>query len=129
MKDRLPKARPGRRAGLSLLILAGAALCGCPSGHLYNKAEHDLAIKAEKTFSEAGLLEGLKGEYALMDRMLGNELQIVRRHTLARRDAWLVKLVGDPDKVGGEYKDNNWRLLEDEIQARTALDQIKDFMS
>lgn len=104
--------KPARMARLSRLLLAvlgsAFALTGCTGFRVYNKADHQLAEQAKSTFEAANISEALDEEYKLLDELLSRELDVVRRHTRARRDAWLLYLVGRPR----DTKEPPWSPLE-----------------
>jgi hypothetical protein len=74
-------------------------LTGCNGAHLYNPAEHELAKKAESSFKDAKLSQSLEEERKLAEKMLARELEVVRRHVLARRDLTIVTLLLADTKV------------------------------
>lgn len=101
-------------AGL-LLALAGltcALAAGCGGSHLYSKQDHELARQAQAAFEKADVSASLEAEYVLLADMLAHELAIVRRHTLARRDAELVAIIGATDDA------SSWQFLKTRITAR-----------
>jgi hypothetical protein len=75
------------------LGLGGALTAGCGS-HLHSKQDHELAKQAQAAFDKADISASLDEERVLLTEMLTQELAIVRRHTLAQRDAELVLIVG-----------------------------------
>lgn len=97
---------------LSLAGLVGMLAAGCGGSHLYSKRDHELAKQAQAAFDEADLSASLEQEYALLGEMLDHELAIVRRHTLARRDAVLILIISGAD---ARY---SWQYLESEIADR-----------
>jgi hypothetical protein len=95
------------------LALAGCALAaGCGGSHLHSKQDHELAKQAQAAFEKADISASLEAEYGLLAEMLAHELAIVRRHTLARRDAELVAIIGATDDA------SSWQFLRTRIAAR-----------
>lgn len=94
------------------LALACALAVGCGGSHLYSKQDHELARQAQAAFEKADISASLEAEAALLADMLAHELAIVRRHTLARRDAELVAIIGATDDTG------SWQFLATRIAAR-----------
>jgi hypothetical protein len=124
-----PTTRHRRRlrpaAGLVALLLINTA---CGGVHLYNKANHDLAQRAEAAFKEAELAKSLDDERKRLAEMLAREVELARRHTVALRDAELVSI------IGGDTLDNSWNELATRAEKRlrdligkdvTALDRIQ----
>lgn len=97
---------------LSIAGLAGMLAAGCGGSHLYSKQDHELAKQAQEAFDKADLSASLDEEYALLGEMLDHELAIVRRHTLARRDATLIAIIGGTDAA------SSWQHLESRIAGR-----------
>jgi hypothetical protein len=100
--------------GLPVFLLAGSAcvFTACTATHLYDGGNHDLALQARDAFAKADLAGSVQGEFALLEEMLAREIEIVGRHTLARRDSHLVAIIGATDA------EHSWRFLEDAIAAR-----------
>lgn len=99
------------------LWLAGltcALATGCGS-HLHSKQDHELAKQAQAAFDEADISASLDEERALLAEMLAQELAIVRRHTLAQRDAELVLL------LGAGSAELSWQRLTTQITERERL--------
>lgn len=113
-----------RTAGLplvaaGLLALTFACAAGCNGAHLYNPAEHELAQKAESSFRAAKLSESVAAERELMAKMLERELDVVRRHVLARRDLTLVDLL--QNRSNGDFlAEVNGRIVELAVSRSTA---------
>jgi hypothetical protein len=82
--------------GITLLIWS---LSGCSATHLYRPQNHQLATLASATFDEANLSEGLDEERALLEELLEREVEVVHRHTVARRDAHLRNIIGGSDST------------------------------
>jgi hypothetical protein len=97
---------PGLWIGLGCALAAG---CG---SHLHNKQDHELAKQAQAAFDKAGVSASLDEERGLLAEMLTQELAIVRRHTLARRDANLVLI------VGASSPELSWQHLAKQIAER-----------
>jgi hypothetical protein len=93
-----------------VLTAVGLAASGCVGVHLYRKADHDLALKAQASFTDAKLTEMSTEERKRLDEMLQMELKASRRQLLATRDADLLAIVGETK--------NAWPNLADAIQAR-----------
>jgi hypothetical protein len=66
---------------------------GCGYTHLYNRGNHQLATKASERFAAAELDKSLETEQRELDLLKEQELQVVRRQGLARRDAGLLAIV------------------------------------
>jgi hypothetical protein len=80
-----------------LSLVAGTVpLLGCGATHLYNRGEHQLATKAGETFAAAALDKSLAGEQAQLDALMEQEVAMVRRQSMARRDAALLAIVAQP---------------------------------
>jgi hypothetical protein len=102
----------GLPRALALAGLTCALAAGCGGSHLYSKQDHELARQAQAAFDKADVSESLEAEYVLLADMLAHELAIVRRHTLARRDAELVAIIGATDDA------SSWQFLKTRIAAR-----------
>lgn len=100
-----------RRSRLLILPLAAVALAGCGT-HLYRANDHKLAETAETNFRDAALSESLEGERGVLERLLQQELEMVRRQTTARRDAAIRAIVGNTDSAG------SWGELDRRTRAR-----------
>ncbi len=94
------------------LALACVLAAGCGGSHLYSTQDHELAKQAQVAFEKADVSASLEAEYVLLADMLAHELAIVRRHTLARRDAELVAIIGATDDA------SSWQFLKTRIAAR-----------
>ncbi len=95
---------------VSGLIALGAA--GCAGSHLHRQQDDDLAKQALEAFDSADISASVDDEYTLLDELLAQELAIVRRHTLARRDADLVAIVSADGAAA------SWQFFERRISAR-----------
>lgn len=102
---------PGLPRALSLALACVLAV-GCGGSHLYSKQDHELARQAQAAFEKADVSASLEAEYVLLADMLAYELAIVRRHTLARRDAELVAIIGATDDA------SSWQFLKTRIAVR-----------
>lgn len=102
----------GLPRALALAGLTCALTAGCGGSHLYSKQDHELARQAQAAFDKADVSASLEAEYVLLADMLAHELAIVRRHTLARRDAELVAIIGATDDA------SSWQFLKARIAAR-----------
>lgn len=102
----------GLPRALALACLTCALTAGCGGSHLYSKQDHELARQAQAAFDKADVSASLEAEYVLLADMLAHELAIVRRHTLARRDAELVAIIGATDDA------SSWQFLKTRIAAR-----------
>src|ERR1035437_487340 len=71
-----------------------ALLGGCVGTHIYRQADSDLATKTEASFKSAKPSQMLTEERKQLDVLSERELAVVRRQTLALRDAWLIEIVG-----------------------------------
>ena len=91
------------------LVMVFCLGCGA---RLYRQKQHSFAIQAQTSFTEARLAESIDDERRLMDEFLRLELEMVRRHTLARRDARLSLI------IGGDNKEFSWDYLKTEINNR-----------
>src|SRR5262245_61408833 len=95
---------------LGVLAAIGLAASGCAGTHLYRKADHDLALKAQASFTDAKLAEMTTEERKRLDDMLQSELKASRRQALATRDADLLAIVGETTGA--------WPKLAESIEAR-----------
>lgn len=78
---------------LICLLLGAASLSGCSGLHLYDAQKDAIAKAAKTSFVEANLPELAKREYVLNQLTLDQQLIVVRKHTLALRDAILVEVL------------------------------------
>ncbi|HWN67648.1 MAG TPA: hypothetical protein VNM90_08405 [Haliangium sp.] len=97
------------RLGLICALCALAAGCG---SHLHSKQDHELAKQAQAAFEKADVSASLDEERGLLTEMLTQELAIVRRHTLAQRDAELVFI------LGASSPELSWQRLATQIADR-----------
>jgi hypothetical protein len=93
------------------LGLGCALAAGCGS-HLHSKQDHELAKQAQAAFDKADISASLDEERGLLAEMLTQELAIVRRHTLAQRDAELVLI------LGATSPDLSWQRLATQVADR-----------
>jgi hypothetical protein len=91
--------------------LTCALAVGCGS-HLHSKQDHELAKQAQAAFDKADVSASLGEERGLLAEMLTQELAIVRRHTLAQRDAELVLI------LGATSPDSSWLRLVTQLAER-----------
>jgi hypothetical protein len=99
------------------LWLAGltcALATGCGS-HLHSKQDHELAKQAQTAFDKADISASLDEERGLLAEMLTQELAIVRRHTLAQRDAELVLI------LAASSPESSWQRLATQLAERERL--------
>src|SRR5262245_35290805 len=94
----------GRLDRAGVFIAISLLLVGCAGTHLYRKADHDLALKAQTGFADAKLAEITADERKRLDEMLRAELTASRRQILATRDADLLAVLGETT--------NAWPQLE-----------------
>lgn len=99
-------------SGVLRAMLGGCLLSGCAGTHLYRAEQHELALRAETAFREAKLSEAVRGERAVLDQLLEQELAVVRRQTVVRRDARLLALTTATSDSG------SWISLQREVAAR-----------
>lgn len=115
-----------RRVLLSVIqIVIVAQLCGCTGTHLYNEANHEAATNAQSSFKQAKLSEALSEERKAMDAISTRELLVVRRQTLAIRDAEMIAIVGEKDSIRAAkqlLKSIDERL--ESIAGKTALNSL-----
>ncbi len=97
---------------LFLCLLIGWGLTGCAGWHLYNAEKHVAAQAAETNFKEVEISKTLTDERDRIAEILGYELKIVRQHTLATRDADLLRI------IGGTNKKASWGRLKKSISDR-----------
>ncbi|MEM9292147.1 MAG: hypothetical protein AAGD01_10740 [Acidobacteriota bacterium] len=117
-------------APLALVALVGMALTsvGCGTVRLHRPQDAALAEKARAQFEAADLAATVKAERDRLDQMLAAELELVEKHTLARRDARLVFL------IDRERTREAWDFLEQDLSARlrrlgiSDRDQLRDFL-
>ncbi len=96
---------------ITLVLLASLFLSSCNS-HLYNQGKNDIAVKASETFEEVELEESIKREYDLLDTLLTQELAMVEKLTLERRDTRLWKIIYAYDEK------NSTQFLQEEVDKR-----------
>lgn len=101
-----------RALGLAGLCCALATGCG---SHLHSAQDHELAKQAQAAFDKADLSASLDEERTLLAEMLTQELAIVRRHTLAQRDAELVLI------LGAGTPESSWQYLATRLAERERL--------
>jgi hypothetical protein len=99
-------SRQALKAGVFLPIFL-IFLSGCGT-HFYNKADDDLAKKAQIAFTDSKLSESLVAERARLKELLDKEIQAVRRETSSRRNLRLINIIGYTDK-------DSWKYFENEI--------------
>jgi len=100
-----------------ILLLAAVCLIvgGCSGLHIHQPGDFENAKSAQTHFNNAKLKETVTTERKRLATVLETELELVKRHTLARRDARLVYIIGE-----GESQ-KTWEFLEKDIS-----DQIQD---
>ena len=95
---------------------------GCAGLHLYDQSSLDAATKTQLAFTDAKLSDALGDERKLLNTMGMQEQSIVRRQTLARRNAALIEVVGQVNAS------TSWDKLksdiDDRISALTKLDAL-----
>ncbi len=100
------------KGGIVIFLLIGLFSMGCSGLHLHQPQDLDNAKKAQTHFRNAALSETVKEERKRLAQVLEQELELVRKHTFARRDARLLFMIGE-----GETKDP-WKFLQEDIKKR-----------
>jgi len=95
----------------AILVLATLLTSAC-APRLHRAAQYETAVRAQSAFDEAGLEDGLERERELMDELRDEELAVVRRHTLARRDAALQAV------IAGTGYDDSWLRFDALVNER-----------
>jgi hypothetical protein len=76
--------------GMLLLVAFCILATGCSGLHIHQPIDLENAKAAQTHFNNAKLKETVKAERDRLATVLETELELVKRHTLARRDARLV---------------------------------------
>ncbi|WP_428267119.1 hypothetical protein [Haliangium sp.] len=101
---------------LALTVCLAGALGACAGSHLHSSKDHELAKQALTAFDDADLPASIEDEYGLLSEMLDRELAIVRRHTLAERDAVLIAIIGATDEDPSRIK--SWDYFDTKLNER-----------
>ncbi len=102
-----------RLYGYLIIVFCFLLSSGCAGTHLYNKANHEMAKKADSSFKEVELSKSLIKERERLAELLSQEIEVVRHQTLSRRDAQLIAIIGNNKKSFNKFKETiNERLLK-----------------
>ncbi len=105
--------KPHRLSGFLIIVFCFVLSSGCAGTHLYNKANHEMAKKADSSFKDVELSKSLVKERERLAEFLSQEIEVVRHQTLARRDAQLIAIIGNNKKSFNKFKEIiNERLLK-----------------
>lgn len=96
----------------AVLATAAVVLSGCGSLRIHRPRDLANAQEAQGRFRAAELPQAVAAERERLDRVLARELELVRQHTLARRDARLLYVLGEGDTREA------WDFLGDDLQER-----------
>lgn len=119
------QARP---AALVVALFAAVLLTsGCSTLRIHQPQDLATAKQAQAQFKAAALAETVGAERDRLGKVLAEELYLVEKHTLARRDARLLYIIGEGDTL------EVWSFLKDDIAKRLGelgVDpvQLKDLM-
>lgn len=83
----------------SIIAVVLSVITGCSAFHLYDKENDDLARAAKTSFLDANLPDLAKQEYTLNQQTLEQQLDVVRRHAVAQRDAILAEVLDRQEDV------------------------------
>ncbi len=110
----------GRQPGFGRLVVVLALVSllggGCAGFRIHRPQDFANARQAQESFRAAALAETIDAERRRLDEVLEEELELVREHTLARRDARLLYIIGEGDSPKA------WTWLEEDIAKR--LDEL-----
>jgi hypothetical protein len=101
-----------RRLPTLLLVVVGLAASGCSGLRIHRPQDLANAQAAQTAFQAADLADTVTAERARLDKVLAEELELIRKHALARRDARLIYIIGEGDSTTA------WNFLEADIQDR-----------
>ena len=106
--------------GVPVLLLVGLIVSGCGSFRLQQPENQQLALSAQTHFQNAGLSQTIVAERERLASVLEQELDLVARHTLARRDARLLFLInlGADSVLTAEGTLSPWQWLKQDIEQR-----------
>ena len=110
------------KGGVPVLLLVGLIVGGCGSFQLQQPENQQLALSAQTHFQNAGLSQSIVAERERLASVLEQELDLVARHTLARRDARLLFLisVGSDSVITDEGAISPWQWLKHSPALRKA---------
>lgn len=108
---------------IALLIVVSVVVCGCSSLRIHRPQDLSNAQQAQTQFQAAELTKTVVAERDSMHNVLTEELELVREHTLARRDARLLYIIGEGDTYEA------WAFLKDDINSRLKELGVEDFAS
>ncbi len=90
---------------LFIIVISLLLFCGCAGTHLYNKHNHEMALKANGSLKKVELSKCLIMERERHAEHLRQEIEIIRRQTLARRDAQLIAIIGSEDRSFNNFRE------------------------
>ncbi len=122
-----------RRYSFVVITVCFLLSSGCAGTHLYNKSNHETALKAESSFKDAELPNSFVKEHERLEELLKNEIEVVQRQTLARRDSYLIGIIGNTEPNLKHFKNQiNKRLINllfssgtDKAKAEKAIEITK----
>ena len=100
------------RNGTLMVVIVCLLNIGCSGLHIHQPLDLEHAKSAQTHFNNAALKETVKAERERLASVLEDELDLVRRHTLARRDARLVYIIGEGES------EKTWEFLENDVSRR-----------
>lgn len=103
-----------RLSGAVASLFACLALTGCGTLRIHRPADLAQAQQAQTQFQAADLAQAVAAERDRLEQVLAEELELVRQHTLARRDARLLYVIGEGDTSEA------WEFLEADLRKRLA---------
>lgn len=119
--SRKPMQQQIPRILTALLISFSVGICGCSSLRIHRPQDLSNAQQAQMQFQAAELTQTVAAERDRLRTVLTEELELVRQHTLARRDARLLYIIGEGDTYEA------WAFLEDDIKGRLKELGVGDF--
>lgn len=118
MKRRLELGRP---AVATFAVLAATfSLGACGTLRIHRPQDQTNAVQAQSQFQAADLAQAIVAERTRLAQVLTDELDLVRQHTLARRDARLLYVIGKGDNQEA------WNFLEADLEERLEQLGFKD---
>lgn len=108
------------KGGMPILLLVGLIVSGCGSFRLQQPQNQELAQIAYTHFRNAALSQTIAAERERLATVLEQELDLVARHTLARRDARLLFLInaGADSVLTPAGMLSPWQWLKQDIEQR-----------
>ena len=106
------------------LVLVSTGCAGFHGFHVHQPEDLENAKSAQTHFQKAALSKTVEAERKRLATVLKEELDLVSRHTLARRNARLLFIIGEGDT------EDAWTFLKEDINKRIEGDfglKIEDF--